>query len=191
MCPLWNSCQILTFVYHFLSSIANWIYIVSRLLYSLIWFIWSIIKFHILIWFLLKHGLFMQVSSSSNSDSHQWHCRLFLWFLFWKNPFNQVITKENLGGIHWSICYNNDLCVCGKHRFFSLVAVNTLMFYHVYYYLMTNFEEAFPRSKPNVSARCGHLWSKYNFISLSNLWLAFYVLMLTSRWQCDWNGYKT
>lgn len=112
--------------------------------HSLIWFIWSIIKFHIQICSLLIHGLFTQVSSSSNFDSHQWHCRLCLWFLFRKNPFNQVITKENLGGIHWSICYNNDLCVCGKHGFFPLVALNTIMFYRVYYCLMTNFEEAFP-----------------------------------------------
>ncbi|KAE8655734.1 Phosphatidate cytidylyltransferase 1 [Hibiscus syriacus] len=37
---------------------------------------------------------------------------LYCWVLLWKNTINQIISKENMGGIYWSFSYNYDLCIC-------------------------------------------------------------------------------
>lgn len=31
-----------------------------------------------------------------------------------KNTIDQVITKENVGGFHWSFYYHSDFCIPGK-----------------------------------------------------------------------------
>lgn len=50
----------------------------------------------------------VQVPSSSITYHRQWHCCLYFWVFLWENSFNQAITKENMGGLHWSIfCYHH------------------------------------------------------------------------------------
>lgn len=41
-------------------------------------------------------------------------CCIFLWFLFWENTSNQVISKENVGGFHRSIHCHHDCFIYSK-----------------------------------------------------------------------------
>ena len=85
------------------------------------------------IWINEQHLFLTQVPTSSITYCYQWYCCLFLWVLFRKNSFDQVISEENLGGFHWSVCYNYYLGICGEFVFLLFkLSVRSTMSLNVY-----------------------------------------------------------
>lgn len=62
------------------------------------------------------HFDLMQVSFASITYCYQRHCCIHIWFFLWENPFDQAISKENLGGFYWCICYNYTVCICSENH---------------------------------------------------------------------------
>lgn len=161
-------------------------------------------------------GKWLQVSSSSNTYSNQWYCCLHLWLLFWKNPFDQDISKENLGGIHWSFYYNYVFSILGEHAiylgddkydsFFLLESGNIvtvrLGVELPFFLLQCILPILFARynSPPLfISLSMGHVYygfSKWLFSYLSlfkcieiNLYIVSILFcMLQSNLQCSWDA---
>lgn len=83
----------------------------------------------------------LQVSSSSITYCNQWYCCLCFWILLWQNPFDQIISKEDMGRFHWSISYNNNFCICGElvnYIFYHLFSKQAVVLINFLYILTTD-----------------------------------------------------
>lgn len=59
---------------------------------------------------------FTQVPSTSITNCYQWHSCLSLWFFLWKNTSYQALSKEDMGGLYWSIYCNHCISIYSKHH---------------------------------------------------------------------------